>query len=332
MSTDLWGYGWRTSAVVPGSTIFRGIDLSDLPDELKDRAHRAIDGGADARLHDDLLNHVGGEHGFSGWWTDDPENAKHYAAGGHHDDNALRAVLATDWNGEGQDHDYTDEEVGDDDVPLRDEPPRPHTVWVSRPGSGWVNVSHARTAARLAMPMPLPDDIVFKYHPDRQYPKVTAHVGDDPEHIGYLEWNGRDLPPRGEIADINVKSEHQGKSIATSMFDFAKSHEPHLHHSDDLTEDGEGWSNYEQSRNKEARIMSAAVTVYTQPNCIQCTMTKKQLDKLGIEHDTVDVTADPEAHSFVTGLGYKQAPVVVVNGGETHWAGFKPDLLKGLVE
>jgi len=78
--------------------------------------------------------------------------------------------------------------------------------------------------------------------------------------------------------------------------------------------------------------MSRTVTVYTQPGCVQCTMTKKQLDKQGVEHDTVDVTKDPEAHAYVTGLGYKQAPVVVVGDGEDHWAGFRPDRLRGLVE
>ena len=82
---------------------------------------------------------------------------------------------------------------------------------------------------------------------------------------------------------------------------------------------------------KKARTMTAAVTVYTSPSCIQCTMTKKQLDKLGIEHQTVDVTQDPEAHAYVTGLGYTSAPVVVVNDGERHWGGFSPDKLKGLI-
>lgn len=85
-------------------------------------------------------------------------------------------------------------------------------------------------------------------------------------------------------------------------------------------------------RNKKANLMTAAITVYTKPDCPQCTMTKKQLDKLGIEHTTVDVTVDPDAHAYVTGLGYQQAPVVVVNDGERHWAGFSPDKLKGLVE
>jgi glutaredoxin-like protein NrdH len=83
---------------------------------------------------------------------------------------------------------------------------------------------------------------------------------------------------------------------------------------------------------KKAKYMTAAVTVYTKPNCPQCTMTKKQLDRLGIEHRVIDVTVDPDAHAYVTGLGYQQAPVVVVGDGEQHWGGFSPDKLKGLVE
>ena len=83
---------------------------------------------------------------------------------------------------------------------------------------------------------------------------------------------------------------------------------------------------------KEAKLMTAAVTVYTKPNCPQCNATHKHLTNLGIDHDTVDVTQDPEAHAYVTGLGYASAPVVVVNDGEDHWSGFRPDRLKGLAE
>jgi glutaredoxin-like protein NrdH len=86
---------------------------------------------------------------------------------------------------------------------------------------------------------------------------------------------------------------------------------------------------HDQHNQKEAHLMTAAVTVYTKPNCVQCTMTKKHLDKLGIEHQTVDVTTDPEAHAFVTGLGYTSAPVVVA--GDSHWSGYRPDRLKGLI-
>lgn len=76
--------------------------------------------------------------------------------------------------------------------------------------------------------------------------------------------------------------------------------------------------------------MSAAVTVYTRPNCPQCTATKKHLDKLGVEHTVVDVSQDPDAHAYVTGLGYSAAPVVVIGDGEEHWSGFRPDRLKAL--
>jgi len=349
MSLDLWGYD-RTAAVVPGSTIFRGINLSDLPGDLGSRVHHAIDHGtADPHLHDDLLNHVGDNHGgFSGWWTDDPDNAKHYAAGGEQDDNPLRAVLATDWNGEGQDYDYTDDEVGEDDVPLRDDPPRPHTVLVNRPGSGWVNISHhphtasrtaavpdmyhwdldwsqaeqrsiptaglrwrqypdygkptgrfnfkkmppvkvlihegepwimdghhrvdwaqqrgyeevpalvmehpSRTAARLAMPAPLPEGITFRHRKDfqvdpyTQAPAVEAFLDD--QRIGFLAW-GTQPDHHGAVYPFKVRVEepHRRHGIATALWDAAQQFEPHLQHSPELSPDGKKWVNYEQSRN-----------------------------------------------------------------------------------
>lgn len=72
------------------------------------------------------------------------------------------------------------------------------------------------------------------------------------------------------------------------------------------------------------------VTVFTKPQCPQCDMTKRQLEKLGVEHTAVDVTADPEAYAYVKSLGYNQAPVVVVGDGEDHWGGFRIDRLRGL--
>ena len=81
---------------------------------------------------------------------------------------------------------------------------------------------------------------------------------------------------------------------------------------------------------RKARTMTAAVTVYTQPSCPQCHATQRHLDKLGIEHRVIDVTADPDAHAYVTGLGYTAAPVVVA--GDTHWSGYRPDRLKDLMQ
>ena len=33
-----------------------------------------------------------------------------------------------------------------------------------------------------------------------------------------------------------------------------------------------------------------AVTVYTKPACVQCTATKKALDRAGVDYETVDIT------------------------------------------
>jgi glutaredoxin-like protein NrdH len=71
-----------------------------------------------------------------------------------------------------------------------------------------------------------------------------------------------------------------------------------------------------------------AVTVYTKPACVQCTATRKALDKSGVEYDVVDITEDPAARDYVMSLGYLQAPVVIA--GEQHWSGFRPDAIKSL--
>ena len=138
--------GRRTAMSAQPGVIHRGIDLSDLPEDLSSRVHQAIDtGSADPHLHDDLLDHVGdGYDDFNGWWTSDPKNAERYAISDvpGWGENQLRATMTTDWDGSGEDLDYLPEEVGEDDVPLRHSPPRPHTVRVNRPGSSWVNISH----------------------------------------------------------------------------------------------------------------------------------------------------------------------------------------------
>ena len=133
-------------------------------------------------------------------------------------------------------------------------------------GNGWVRYMQTRdddhTAARIAMPAPLPKGTYFRYHPELVWsPGVTAHAPGG-KMVGSLEWYDDDhimcdLGTRrpGEIDRIQVPEDQRGQSIATSMFDFAKQHEPRLHHSDQLTPDGEGWSQYEQSRH--ARIAMA---------------------------------------------------------------------------
>lgn len=75
-----------------------------------------------------------------------------------------------------------------------------------------------------------------------------------------------------------------------------------------------------------------SITVYSKPNCPQCTATYRKLHSLGIPHESVDVLQDLEALSFIRSLGYSQAPVVIVRDSEgnivKHWSGFRPDLIK----
>jgi glutaredoxin-like protein NrdH len=67
------------------------------------------------------------------------------------------------------------------------------------------------------------------------------------------------------------------------------------------------------------------VTLYSKPNCVQCTMTSRLLDSKGITYTSIDMTEDPKALEHVKSLGYLQAPVVVV--GDQHWSGFRADLI-----
>ena len=73
-----------------------------------------------------------------------------------------------------------------------------------------------------------------------------------------------------------------------------------------------------------------SITVYTKPACVQCNVTYKALDKLGLPYEVVDITEDADARDYVAALGYLQAPVVV--SGDDHWSGFRPDRIKALAD
>lgn len=71
-----------------------------------------------------------------------------------------------------------------------------------------------------------------------------------------------------------------------------------------------------------------SITVFSKPNCVQCTATYRAMDKAGLPYETVDISVDAQALEQVKALGYAQAPVVMA-GGE-HWSGFRPDKIKAL--
>lgn len=70
------------------------------------------------------------------------------------------------------------------------------------------------------------------------------------------------------------------------------------------------------------------IVIYSTPACVQCTATKREMDRKGLSYDEVDLTKDEAAYKAVKGMGYQQAPVVVV--GEDHWSGFRPDKIGAL--
>lgn len=72
------------------------------------------------------------------------------------------------------------------------------------------------------------------------------------------------------------------------------------------------------------------VTVYTNPSCVQCDMTKKQFDRFGINYSVVDLSTVPEKLAEFKGLGLLAAPIVTTD--IKIWSGFKPAKIKSLVD
>ena len=72
------------------------------------------------------------------------------------------------------------------------------------------------------------------------------------------------------------------------------------------------------------------VTVYTNPQCVQCDMTKKQFDKLGIKYEVVDLASVPAKVEEFKAQGLMSAPIVTTD--IKVWSGFKPAKIKSLAD
>jgi glutaredoxin-like protein NrdH len=70
------------------------------------------------------------------------------------------------------------------------------------------------------------------------------------------------------------------------------------------------------------------VIVYTKPSCIQCDMTKRMLDKIGVDYTTVDIMQDSDALDMILGMGFQSAPVIITESDS--WSGFNPDKINSL--
>lgn len=72
------------------------------------------------------------------------------------------------------------------------------------------------------------------------------------------------------------------------------------------------------------------VTVYTNPSCVQCDMTKRQFDKLGIEYSVIDLASVPEKLAEFKQQGFMAAPIVTTD--VKVWSGFKPAKIQSLAD
>ena len=63
------------------------------------------------------------------------------------------------------------------------------------------------------------------------------------------------------------------------------------------------------------------ITVWTLPACVQCTSTKRFLEKHGISYTEYDLAEHPDQAAKFRNAGYATAPIIVTNTDT--WAGFQ---------
>ena len=70
------------------------------------------------------------------------------------------------------------------------------------------------------------------------------------------------------------------------------------------------------------------IKLFSKPVCMQCTATKRELERRGMNFIEVDITKDEQVLRRIIALGYMQASVVMV--GDDHWSGFRPEKISAL--
>lgn len=71
------------------------------------------------------------------------------------------------------------------------------------------------------------------------------------------------------------------------------------------------------------------ITVYSNPNCVQCEQTKRYLNLNGLEFESKMIQDSPEIMPLIEEKGYKSAPVVVTP--TESWSGFRLEKLASLL-
>lgn len=70
------------------------------------------------------------------------------------------------------------------------------------------------------------------------------------------------------------------------------------------------------------------LTIYTQPNCQQCRMTRMYADKIGVPYVERALADSPDILDTALKAGYTSAPVVVDDRGNI-WGGYNPSKIRG---
>lgn len=74
-----------------------------------------------------------------------------------------------------------------------------------------------------------------------------------------------------------------------------------------------------------------AVVIFTKNDCRWCDMTKKILDREGVNYTAVNVEEDKTAYDYVTEtLNRREMPVVIASAmeGDEVWSGFQPAMIR----
>lgn len=71
------------------------------------------------------------------------------------------------------------------------------------------------------------------------------------------------------------------------------------------------------------------VTIWTKSSCVQCDMTKKQFDKLGIKYEEQSLEDNPLVLDGFKAQGLLAAPIVTTD--TKAWSGFRIDKIQSLV-
>ncbi|AOE44674.1 NrdH-like glutaredoxin [Gordonia phage Strosahl] len=74
------------------------------------------------------------------------------------------------------------------------------------------------------------------------------------------------------------------------------------------------------------------VTVYGQPSCKPCERVKSQLEEAGVEFEYVDISANDEARTYVTGVLKARSTPVIVTDAHDPIIGYDTSKIRSVIE